>query len=101
MNLSDVYTHLMRCGYTRTQIEKFKAYHDHNPDIWREFETEALRLGNSGVKYYSADDIMHGVRLILQRETNNNFTAYYVRVFAFKHPQFKSMFKYRNVKQAA
>jgi hypothetical protein len=82
----------------------FISYHQANPEIWKEFERLTLELINRGKKHYGAKAVMEVVRfnqLINGKgefKVNNNFAAYYSRIFALKHKQYSSFFERREVK---
>jgi hypothetical protein len=80
----------------------FLAYHKSNPEVWREFERFALEAANKR-KHYGAKSIMERVRWESEIaygkdfKANNNFTAYYSRIFAAKYPLF-DLFEFRKLK---
>lgn len=96
-----IYQKLIEVGFPIPKVVKFKEFHDKNPDVWREFEAETLRVIDLSPDFYSADDVAHAIRLKLKKEINNNWISFYARVFAFKYPQHANFFRYRKIKQAA
>lgn len=81
----------------------FIDFHKANPDVWKQFERFALEACRLGLKY-SAKAIMERVRWHCEVENNqefkvnNNFTAYYARIFAAKYPEHSKIFEFREVK---
>lgn len=100
-SIAAIYNRLLSAGFPFPRLEEFKRFHDSNPDVWREFEAEATRTASNGAEYRSADDVMHTVRLLLKKEINNNFISIYARIFAYKHPQYAKIFRFREIKKAA
>lgn len=85
----------------------FLKWHDANPVVWKLFEQKALALVKSGKKRWGAKAIMQVIRYERAEKeggqfddyaVNNNYPAYYARVFALKHPQFKDFFEFREIK---
>lgn len=85
----------------------FVQWHKANPIVWQKFERKALALIAKGKKRWGAKAIMEYVRFERAEEeggefddyaVNNNYPAYYARIFAFKYPQHKDFFEFREVK---
>ena len=80
-------------------IESFQA----NPVIWRHFERFALDAIQVRRKL-GAKAIMERVRWESEIGQNqefkvsNNWTAYYARIFALKHPPYRDYFQFKKVK---
>lgn len=79
---------------------KWKVYHEANPEVWELFEFYTLKAIQSGFKHYGAKSIMERIRWHTNVETtgdtfkiSNNHTAYYARYFEKKHPCFKGFFR--------
>ena len=85
-------------------VEKFQRYHAENPQVWKEFKRAAFEAWNAGIRKYGAKGIMEQVRWHTAIQTqgsfkvSNNFTAYYARILAQKHPQFKEFFTFKEVR---
>lgn len=79
-------------------------YHTENPHVYEAFKQIALKAINKGYKNYS----VNGIAEILRWETkvagndefkiNNNYRAFYARLFAKDFPQHKDFFRTRKSK---
>ena len=85
--------------------QKWWTWHKANPEVFEAFEAIAFDLIKQGHRHYSADAILHIVRFNLskskgpdQYKINNNYSAYYSRLFTHYHPEHKDFFETRNVK---
>lgn len=102
LSLSTVETHLLACGYGKTDVEGFARRFRAAPEVWREFERLTLRLVSER-KRAGAIDILGRVRWERQIEQrlefkcNNTDAPYLARVFALKYPQYASFFEFRSV----
>jgi len=74
-------------------------------DIWKEFERLALIVWGTGRRRYSAQTIMHVIRWDSEIERgqgefdiNNNWIAYYSRMFMYQYPEAEGFFETRNFK---
>jgi hypothetical protein len=92
-------------GVDAQTVDKFLAWHKQRPEVWKAFESCALELVHRGVKRYGAKAIAEIVRYHRLMETakddfvlNNNFVAYYARIWALKYPHHKEFFEFRDVK---
>jgi hypothetical protein len=72
---------------------RFKEFHAANPQIWELFERFALDVAARGMKTYGAAAITERVRWHVAIDArgadvkiNNDFRAYYARMFNAKHP---------------
>ncbi len=85
-----------------TELERrFWHYHKDNPHVYemfKRFTFQATRIKN----HYSADAILHRMRWFTEIEThgdifkiNNNYAAYYGRLFMKDFPQHKGFFRTR------
>jgi|694.fasta_scaffold02764_37 hypothetical protein len=80
-------------------IENFLA----NPLVWRQFERFALDAIQTRRKL-GAKAVMERVRWETEIERNedfkvsNNWTAYYARIFALKHPAYRNYFDFKQVR---
>jgi hypothetical protein len=82
----------------------WKAFHEANPRVWELFLRYSSELIYAGVPRYSADAILHRIRWHFAIETrhgeikiNNNFAAYYARLFAERNPQLAAFFETRRL----
>lgn len=88
-------------------MEKARQFHQENPDVYRQFEALAFEAMAAGLKHYSADAIMHVVRFksdVRGRgrrkfKINNNYVAFYTRLFDEVHPQHADLFAKRSSQQ--
>ena len=85
-----------------TALEKrFWRYHGDNPHVWQMFKRFTFQATNRKT-HYSADAILHRMRWFTEIEThgdifkiNNNYAAYYARMFMNEFPQHKGFFRTR------
>ncbi len=81
---------------------KFKKYHAENPHVWDMFEKLTLKA-TTMMNHYSANAIFEVVRWETaiggndQFKMNNNYRAYYVRMFEEKYPQHFGFFRKRKI----
>lgn len=81
-------------------------WHKANREVYDAFESIAFELIQQGHKRYSSDAILHIVRFNLnktkgpndQYKINNNYSAYYSRLFTHYHPEHKDFFETRETK---
>lgn len=83
-------------------FENFKIYHYENPQVFEYFSRFALKAISSGFTKYSSKAIFERIRWFVDIETtgdkfklNNNYTAYFSRLFHEKYPQYKDFFSIR------
>lgn len=81
--------------------EKFLTYHKCNLQVWEWFEKFALEAALSG-KRLGAKAVAERVRweAAIERKDhefklNNNFVAYYARIFCAKYAAYKGYFEFR------
>ena len=92
---------------SQSAIEKrFFQFHDENPHVYKEFERRALLLINKGRNHFGAKAIFEAMRFDWAATTtdeefklNNNYTAYYARIFEDKHPDYVGFFEMRTQKE--
>jgi hypothetical protein len=72
----------------------FLTYHRKFPEIWNHFERLSLKVWETGRRKYGAQTIVHNIRWHVEIEErgedfkiNNEFIAYYARVFLMKYPE--------------
>jgi hypothetical protein len=79
----------------------FSAFHAEHPEVWRLFERFALEESADGRTHYSANALFERIRLHTRAgdsaipKLNNNFRAYYARLFHAKHPELGNFFGLR------
>jgi hypothetical protein len=95
---------LIADGVPPMTVQKFIVYHAQNPQVWHEFEDCAMALITNGIKRFGAKAIAEYIRYqqTLQRgsdgfKLNNNYCAYYARIFQIKHPKHADFFETREV----
>jgi hypothetical protein len=83
----------------------FDKFHAANPQVWQEFESAALTMARTGRKRYGAKTIWEVMRYRRDLQTtgtkyklNNNYTAYYARLFKQEYPEFSEFFELRIAK---
>jgi len=88
------------------QWMRFFKFHDENPHVYKEFERRALLLINKGRRHFGAKAIFEAMRFDWAATTtdeefklNNNYTAYYARMFEDKHPDYVGFFEMRTQKE--
>lgn len=105
MNSYQVAELFFKEGIPQKTVDKFFDYHCENPDVWKNFEKFALKAANLG-KRVGAKCIIEKVRYEVDVEINskepfkinNNFPAYYARLFHYKHPEHYGFFETREIK---
>ena len=90
-------TSLRAQGVDDSTIKKFFDYHRTHRWLWDEFQSCALKILASGQERIGGKEVFEMIRRNSQRETNNNWAAYYVRVFCAKYPGFASRFERRQL----
>lgn len=102
ISFDDIAGTLVAQGVTVETVIAFRQYHRDNPKVWPWFERFALEAAKRG-KQRGAKAIMERVRWEAEIEqggefkANNNYTAYYARVFVKKYPQYNGFFEFREV----
>jgi hypothetical protein len=83
-------------------FNRFVAFHTANPDVFKLFEKFTLQLIGAGRQHYGIAAITERIRWHLNVDTkgdevkiNNDFKAYYARMFVAKHPQHAGFFQMR------
>ena len=85
-------------------IEGFESYHVSNPQIYIAFKKLTFQLISSGRKHYGAKAIFEVIRFNTaikgndQYKVNNNYTAYYARLFMKDFPKHDGFFNLRKSK---
>lgn len=92
-------------GYPPLVLARFKAWHQENPQVYREFKRLASQMKATGRERYSARTIMEVLRWHYDLKTaggvfelNDNFTPIYVRLLIHNHPEFEGFFELREVR---
>jgi hypothetical protein len=93
---------LMSDGLDIDTVETFISYHKANPSVWQWFKKFAFEAIDRGKKV-GAKAIFERIRWEVEITTtgevklNNNFPAYYARIFSIRFPQHKDFFETRKV----
>lgn len=103
--LPPVQTELFSIG--RSNYLKFLDFHTKYPTVYRLFEKFALQLIQAGHKKMGSKMIMERIRWEVFVDAkdkdgfkiNNNFTAYYSRMFIKNNPQYKDYFEFREIRK--
>lgn len=89
----------------RRHFNQWKKFHQANPRVWDLFQMFAQHAIDAGYSRYSADAILHRIRWHVTVEVksyddfriNNNFSAYYSRLFAHAYPAHAAFFETRKL----
>lgn len=82
----------------------FQDFHEANPGVYRLFDRFTRQLLTRGVSRYSADAILHRIRWETAITTgdefkiNNNFSAYYARLWLRNNPEHSGFFVLRSLR---
>lgn len=88
----------------RDTLNAFLKCISQNTEVWGAFQRYAIEAAGAGRKHYGAKAIMERVRWHCEVEKrgefkiNNNYTAYFARLFAAKWPEYPHLFSFRQVK---
>ena len=79
-------------------ITEFKAYDLANPQVWVKFEELALKAAQSSRRRFGGKAMMEHIRWDVSLCTTGDYkidtwTAFYIRKFLMKYPQFRGFFK--------
>lgn len=94
---------LLNQGVPQITVDKFINSFLSNPLVWQQFERFTLDAIKTR-RRFGAKAIMERVRWETEVSRNeefkvsNNWTAYYARIFALKHPTYRDYFDFKNVK---
>lgn len=86
--------------------EKFQKYHQENPKIYEEFKNITNRAVIKGFKHFSAEAIFNIIRWEMSItakdydgfKINNNYKAFYSRMFMKEYPKYDGFFRLRKSK---
>ena len=97
-------------GEHRTIQERFYAYHEAHPEVWRLFQEFAVERLRRGFRHYSADAILHRVRWECDAVTrnaadgpfklNDHFSSRYARLLMERDARFAGFFELRELRTA-
>jgi hypothetical protein len=103
LKIDDARGHLLAQGIPAETVEAFMQSFLQNPLVWRQFERYALDAIQTRRKV-GAKAVMERVRWETEIEraedfkVSNNWTAYYARIFALKHPAYRNYFDFKQVR---
>lgn len=87
-------------------LAAFLRFHSENPVVWDLFRRFARDAAGAGREHYSANAIFERIRWYLDVEIksdrevklNNNFRAYYARMFSATHSDAADLFRTRTLR---
>lgn len=74
---------------------EFQAFHAEHPGVYRQFCSLAIEAVDRGFSRVSSDFLLHQIRWDNRLKINNNFSAYYARMFVKEHPRHAHLFELR------
>jgi hypothetical protein len=80
-------------GVSPTRIRNFLDWHKKNPIVWKEVERKFIEKAKDGQKRIGVKEIFEEIRQELTNKPNegyklnNNWTAAYARLLAYKYPE--------------
>lgn len=89
---------------TATIEERFNEFHTAHPEVWTLFVRFSHEVMAAGHQHYSADAVLHRVRWEADIgfcqdadgfRINNNYSAFYARLFHREYPQHDGFFRTR------
>lgn len=91
----------------QSNYKRFLDFHVLHPQVYRLFEKFALQLIERGHKKLGAKMIMERIRWEITTgskdndgfKINNNYTAYYSRLFIKNNPQYRDYFEFREIRK--
>lgn len=98
-----------RARPSRSELERaFLRFHAANPQVYRLFKKYALQAARARHRHFGSKMIFERMRWYTMIETtdadyklNNNYTAYYARMFMADYPEHREFFRTRRVKHEA
>ena len=82
--------------------DKFEQYHEDNPHVYDLFKHFTFELIEHGAKHYSPQAVIERIRWHTTIQTegdafkiNNNWSAYYSRMFMQDYPEHNTFFRKR------
>lgn len=86
--------------------EQFWAYHEANPDVYRQLRELALQMRRGGVNKYGMKGLFEVLRWHHAMQTsdpegfklNNNFTSFYARLLMDREPALAGFFELRTLR---
>ncbi len=88
--------------YTNQLRERFDDYHKNNPEVYDLFRRYTLQAIQSGYKHFGSQMIIEKIRwqtAIVKGDhdfkINNDFAAFYSRMFTMEYPSYSDYFRTR------
>ena len=88
--------------YSRNLREKFEEYHKRNPEVYELFRKYTIRAIQSGYKHFGSQMIIEKIRWhsgVVKGDhdfkINNDFAAFYSRMFVLEYPSYADYFRTR------
>lgn len=85
-------------------LKAFEVFHSAHPEVWFLFKKFALQAISTGRAHYSSNAIFERIRWHVEIENrgdevklNNNFRAYYARLFHLAYPNYDGFFRNRKL----
>ena len=101
-NIHGLMTKYLFNGGDMTHEERFNHFHENNPLVYDLFKKFTFEVIEKGFTKWSADAIMHRVRWETnivtddqQFKINNNYVAFYARLFMSEYPEYAGFFEIR------
>ena len=92
-------------GFVSMAEQKFKRFHDLNPQVFNELVELALKMKRSGRERYGINSLIEVVRWHKNLNThddefkiNNNYAPFYSRLIMLKVPELDGFFNVREQK---
>ena len=90
---------------SRELKERFDKYHSENPHIYSQFRYYTLKAIESGYKNFGSQMIMERIRWqtgVVSKNSefkiNNDYAAFYSRMFMLEYPSYSNYFRIRQSK---
>lgn len=102
MTLHETFRTDLFAHYPDSLLQRFRAFHEANPSVYKEFRSLAFQMRGTGRKTYGARSIFEVLRWHRNLSTkgdvfilNNDFTSVYVRLLISDYPEMRSFFELR------
>lgn len=103
MNFNQVKAGLLAQGVDEATATLFLVWLYDHQQLWKNFEARALAKIAGGAQHGGAKRILEdirddeGVRRCCEFKINNNFGSCLARLFAFRHPEHRGFFEFREM----
>ena len=101
-------TNLLGLDAEPTSLERFVAFHEANPEVYRQLEALAQGMWNAGRRKIGMKMLFevlrwqHYLRTVdpsSKFKLNNNLTALYSRLLVARHPEWEGLFEMRHLRE--